>query len=148
MQLLYVAYLKKVVVHRSSNTSRFPEIIDSLKKDINLFIRTGTNDCKNGGGSYKDTNSFCDYNQGDRGYCEFCSSFPDGFENHPMATAQGKLEFNMSCTKTACDSSIDCPIKSFCNVGSGDCVYCNDIGTCQDLNENFSDIIFDNASTD
>ena len=47
MQLLYVAYLKKVVVHRSSNTSRFPEIIDSLKKDINLFIRTGSNDSNN-----------------------------------------------------------------------------------------------------
>ena len=105
-----------------------------------------TNDCKNGGGSYRDTDSFCDFNEGDRGQCKFCSSFPDGYENYLTATEQGRLEYNMSCTKVACNGSIDCPMKSFCNVASGNCVYCDDIDKCENLNENSEDF-FDNAST-
>ena len=93
-----------------------------------------TKDCQ---ARYKDTTTFCDFKEDRRGYCTFCSKYPDGCFNKTtgVSNEKGQSECQHSCVQQTCKSTSECPASSFCNFEFGDegiCTYCTDANDCKD----------------
>ena len=93
-----------------------------------------TKDCN---ARYKDTSTFCDFEEDRRGYCTFCSKHPDGCFNETtgVSNEKGQSECQHNCVQQTCQSTSECPASSFCNFENNDegvCTYCTDVNDCKE----------------